>query len=259
MDYNYTYLLEKFKNISKKMWVKGINSNTNNVGLTFEALLNKKSDSMYFPDYQGIEIKCTQRYSRYPISLFSLTFDGPSLYEMNQILNKYGKHDHIYKDKKILMASLSCKTKTLINGKYYFKLDVSFKEQKLYLEVYNREGQLIEKNAFIYFETIKERIKLKLSMLALVWASKRVIDEDVYFRYYKINIYKLISFSTFIELVKEDLVQVDIVGRVSRSGDEKGRQRNKNLVFKIKKENINKLFECLETYDADEAENFQIL
>ena len=93
---------------------------------------------MYFPDYQGIEIKCTQRYSGYPINLFSLAFDGPALYQMNEILNKYGKQDVIYRDKKILMATLSTLDKVLVNNKYYFKLDVSVEEEKLYLEIYDK-------------------------------------------------------------------------------------------------------------------------
>lgn len=92
-------LIKKFIEISKKRWIKGVNNTTNSVGLTFESLLNKESDSMYFPDYGSIEIKCSQRFSRYPISLFSLSFDGPRLYEMNRLVQTYGKKDIIYKDK----------------------------------------------------------------------------------------------------------------------------------------------------------------
>ena len=77
MENNCKELLEKFKNISKQRWIKGLNNYTNSAGLTFEALLNKKSDSMFFPDFKGIEIKATQRFSRYPITLFSKAFDGP--------------------------------------------------------------------------------------------------------------------------------------------------------------------------------------
>ena len=100
MEENCEKLLKKFKIISKSGWIKGINNYTNSAGLTFEALLDKKTDSMFFPDYEGIEIKCTQRFSRYTITLFTKSFDGPSLYQMNKFLNKYGKNDIIYKDKK---------------------------------------------------------------------------------------------------------------------------------------------------------------
>ena len=224
-----------------------------------ESLLGKKSDSMYFPDYKGIEIKCTQRFSHYPLNLFSLTFDGPSLYQINIILQKYGREDPVYKDRKLLIATLSSKEKTLVNGKYYFKLDISEKEEKIYLEIYDIQNNLIEKEAYVNFQTVKLRSELKLSMLALTWASKRCVDDDLYFRYYKIIIYKLRSFERFIELLKQDLIQVDIVCRVSRSGTEEGRQRNRNLVFHIKKENIEELFDKIESYSKDENFEFQIL
>lgn len=260
MEESHKNLLEKFKTISKLKWIQGVNNYTNSAGLTLESLLDKKSDSIFFPDYQGIEIKCTQRFSRYPITLFSKSFDGPSLYQMNEILNKYGKTDITFKDKKILNTNLSCNKKMLVNGKYYFKLDIDEKEQKLYLAVYDVFDNLIEKEAFVYFETLKTHLELKLSNLALVFASKKHIDNIPHFRYYKMIIYKLISFEKFIELLKQDIILVDIVGRISRSGTEAGRQRNKNLVFKISKENISKLFKTVKVYDADyENDNFQII
>lgn len=259
MSHNYHKLLEEFKNITNKMWIKGINDYTNSVGLTFENLLGKKSDSMYFPDYRGIEIKCTQRFSHYPINLFSLSFDGPMLYQMNIILQKYGKVDYVYKDKKILMTTLSCNNKTLVNGKFYFKLELSKKEEKLYLEIYDLQNNLIKKEAYINFSTIRSRLELKLTMLALIWASKRNFEDGSYFRYYKIAIYKLKSFDKFIELLQKDIIQIDIICRVSRSGEEEGRQRNRNLIFRIKKEKIEELFKIIELYDYDSYSKFQIL
>lgn len=157
------------------------------------------------------------------------------------------------------MATLGCDEKVLVNDEYYFKLAISILAQKLYIEVYNKEGNLIEKDAFINFDTLKQRLELKLSILAVVCASKRILNNILHFRYYKRGIYKLISFEKFIELLKQDLIRVDIVGMVSRSGSETGRQRNKNLVFRIKKKNIIQLFEVVEIYDKDDESRFQIL
>ena len=206
---------------------------------------------MYFPDYKGIEIKCTQRFSRYPITLFSLSFDGPSLFEMNEILKKYGKNDFFYKDKKQLNVTLNCKNNILVNNKYYFKLEVSDFEKRIYLLIFDKTNKLIERNSYIEFETLKKRLELKLSLLALVFASKKLINNHPYFRYYKITIYKLLSFENFIDLIKKNIIIISLVGRVSRSGLEAGRQRNKNLVFQIDKNNISKLFKTIETYNND--------
>ena len=253
-------LLEEFKLISKMNFIKGINNFTNSCGLTFESLLNKKTDSMFFPDYQGIEIKCTQRFSRYPITLFSSAFDGPSLYEMNRILTTYGKNDFIYKAKKTLNATLIYNKKVLVNNKYYFKLEANELEEKIYLSIYDINDNLIERNSFINFETLKRKLEIKLSTLALVFASKKEIDNSPYFRYYKIVIYKLISFKKFIDLLKQNIIIVDICCRISRSGTEIGRQRNKNLVFKISKDNVKQLFKPIEVYDSDlQNSYFQII
>ena len=243
-------LLNEFIKISERKWIKGINGSTNSVGLTFESLLNKRPDSMYFPDYYGIEIKCTQRFSRYPINLFSLAFDGPELYEMHRLLTNYGKRDIIYKDTYQLQGSIYVNKYNRINNNY-FKLKIDNKNKKILVSVYDLNYRLIEEKSYIEFNTIKSRIELKLSKLALVYASKKTIDENKYFRYYKIVIYELKSFETFIKLLEADQIKVSLIGRVSRSGNEKGRQRNKNLVFQIEKECIELLFNKITEYNSD--------
>ena len=67
----YEKLITKFEEITRRGWIKGVTEDESSVGLTFENELGKEFDSMYFPDYYGTEIKCTTRYSGYPISLFS--------------------------------------------------------------------------------------------------------------------------------------------------------------------------------------------
>jgi len=111
--------------------------------------------------------------------------------------------------------------------------------------------QLIEEKSYIEFETIKSRLELKLTKLAVVYASKKLINNDIYFRYYLITLYKLKSFEKFIELLEKGYIKVEIIGRVSRSGENAGRQRNKNLVFSISKENLELLFEKIVEYNSD--------
>jgi hypothetical protein len=243
-------IIDKFKRISSKGWIKGVNNTTNSVGLTFESLISKKPDSMYFPDYHGIEIKCSQRFSRYPIKLFTLAFDGPMLYEMNRILEKYGRVDRVYKGRKQLQGYLYINKYQRINNNY-FKIKLDKINQKIILCVYDLNYQLIEALSYIDFQTIKERLELKLSKLAIVYASKKIIDKHPYFRYYLITIYKLKSFEMFIELLENNYIQVEISGRVSRSGVEKGRQRNKNIVFSIPKEHVDLLYNKIFIYNSD--------
>lgn len=238
----YKKLINEFKKIAGKRWITAINNTSNGVGLTFESLLNKQPDSMFFPDYYGIEIKCTTRFSRYPITLFSKSFDGPTFYEMNRIVNKYGTFDYKYKDMKILMSSLKTNELVHVNNQFYFELKINKENEKLYINIYDNSKVLIENLPYINFSTLKEYLELKLSNLAIVYASKKRIDNNIYYRYYKICIYKLKSFEKFIELIENNIIKVSIIGRISRSGSEEGRQRNKNILFQIPKENIDDLF-----------------
>lgn len=51
------------------------------------------------------------------------------------------------------------------------------------------------------FSTLRKHLELKLTNLAIVYASKKEIDNKINYRYYKMCIYKLISFEKFIELI----------------------------------------------------------
>lgn len=87
MEQEFNEIIDEFIKINKKGYVNSINNNLNNsCGLTLEHLLGKKADNMFFPDFNGVEIKTTTRFSRYNISLFSMSFDGPNLLESNNFL-----------------------------------------------------------------------------------------------------------------------------------------------------------------------------
>lgn len=204
---------------------------------------------MFFPDYQGIEIKCTTRFSRYPISLFSKSFDDPSFFEMNRLINTYGTEDNIYKGRKILMANLKVNEKISINNNYYFELKIDKKKGKIYINIYDNNNKLIENEPYISFNSLKEHLEVKLTNLAIVYASKKEIDDKINYRYYKMCIYKLISFDKFIELLENSIIKTSIIRRISLSGNEEGRQRNKNLLLQIQKENILYLFNTITTID----------
>lgn len=251
MNTNYNNLIKNFMKIANNGWIEGINNNTNSIGLTFEKQLKKDTDSMFLPDYEDIEIKCKSRFSNYPITLFTQAFDGPNLYETNEILERYGKIDYQYKNRKTLITNLKFKERTLFNNKYYFKLKMDRKNEKVFLHVYDTEYNLLEEKSYVEFKTLKTKLELKLSHMALILASKKIINNKQYHRYYKITIFKLLSFEHFIKLLENDVIKVILECRISRSGIDSGRQRNKNLVFQIDQNNLDKLFQKIYLYNHD--------
>lgn len=129
---------------------------------------------MFFPDYEGIEIKCTGRYSNYPVTLFGVTFDGPTFPEIYMLIEKYGLPDKDYPKKKVVFAHISYDSYEFIyNDTYIFKLDIDVPKEKIYLQVYDKYHNFIERESFVYLLSIYNHINTKLNYLALVFASKK--------------------------------------------------------------------------------------
>ena len=255
MNKNFNDLIDKFKIISKKKWIKSYYKGHGTIGLTFEKELGKKIDTNYLPDYNGIEIKCTTRFSRFPISLFSIAFDGPTNKEIIRINEKYGNFDKDFPEKKTLIRKIRCNELSKLKNNYYLSLEIE--KDKLFLTVYDKNKILIEKEAYIFLETIKEHLNSKIKQLAIIKASKKKIDDIEYFRYYLITLYTLKKFETFINLLINGDIEVTLNSRINKTGITAGRYYNKNLIFQIKKDNLEKLFTQIYSYDCDKIKNFE--
>lgn len=232
---------EIFNSISNKGWIKSVNMGTGSVGLTFEREISKKIDSMFFPDYKNLEIKCTTRYSRYPITLFSCAFEGPTFPEINRIIDLYGYKHYKFPELKVLKLDIdSIKTKKC--GNYKFKLFIDENENKLFLEVFDLDDRLIEKKSFIYLDSLIEKLRIKISNLVVVHGSRKIINDEEYFRYYKMEEYKLIDDKRIIDLLKDGRIIATLESRIGMSGKYLGKYKNKNLVFRIKRKYIEDLY-----------------
>jgi len=243
LDNDFRSIIDKFNIISNKGWLKAINNSLGAIGLTFEHELNKEPDNEFFPDYNSVEIKCLGRYSRYPISLFACSFDGPGDNEIDRITQLYGYYDSVFTDKKIIYSPLRFNSFSTVKDLYHFKLE--FCDDKILLCVYDLNYNLIEKVSYVLISTLYAHFMIKLQNLALVRASKKVVDNVKYFRYYKISLYKLISFDKFIDLLKNDVITVNLVCRLSKSGYKIGRYSNQSLVFQIKPFYLNELYNLI--------------
>ena len=146
----YSNLINNFNLISQKKWIKSIVNNTSGVGLTFESLLGKLPDSMFFPDYYGIEIKTRRAYSKSAITLFNATPDGEDLFEIERLKNNYGypcKSDRNYK---VIYIEAFGDKLNFAGVKYQYRIDVDRKDNKIYLCIYNKYSKLaLEKNILV--------------------------------------------------------------------------------------------------------------
>ena len=110
--------------------------------------------------------------------------------------------------------------------------------------IFNKNNKLVEKQSYILFSSIKNHLYTKLKKLAVIKASIKKENDTRLFRYYELCLYNLKSFNTFIDLISHQTLKIDLISRISKSGADKGRYRNKNIVFSISKKDISKLFDC---------------
>lgn len=145
MQENIEKLQKEFQKIRKKGYIKGICNNFSAIGRTFESELNLPENSFSIPDYYGIEIKTRKAYSKSHITLFNAVPDGKDLFEIERLKDTYGypsKNDRNYK---VLYIEAFGNKLNFGGIKYQYKIDVSRSERKVYLTIFNRYNDLIER------------------------------------------------------------------------------------------------------------------
>lgn len=248
MDKNMESLIRKFQIIANKGFIQGVNKSTGSIGHTFEKELMKNHDNKYLPDYHDIEIKCTSNLNVYPITLFSIAFDGPTFPEINRIVDKYGYYDKTFANQKVLFANINNKIPSIVNKKYIFKLDIDYKDKRIYLCVYDIYNNLIERNSYINIDNLYNHINLKIKKIAIIYGNRINSNNNMYFKYNKICIYKLSNIEKFLKAVEEGILNAQLIVNTYKSGNRQGKLRNKNLSFQVDKNKIDIVFDKLYEY-----------
>jgi hypothetical protein len=235
-------LESKFKEIKELGWVKSIQKGHGGIGVTFEDLLGIENNSLEIPDYNGIEIKTKRDYSKSFITLFNMTPTGKYYHEIERLLNEYGYPDINDTKFKVLNNSVISNRRTCIGTNYQFMLKVDKIERKIYLCIFDKLGYLIEKNIYWDFDLIKEKLYRKMKIIALISATRKFINKDEYFKYYKMEIFYLKDFETFINLIEDGIIRINFKIGVFKNGKRIGQIHDHGTSFNIKKEDFNKLY-----------------
>lgn len=235
-------LKTEFETIKKKGYIKGISNDFSSIGRTFENELRLPKNEFSIPDYYGIEIKTRRTYSKSAVTLFNMEPDGEELFEIERLKNTYGypyKKDRNYK---ALYIEVYGNKLNYAGIKYQYKLDIDKKEQKIYLCIFNRYEKLIERKVYWSFACLNERLNTKLNYLAVINAWTNKIDNWNYFNYYKMYIYKLKDFNTFINLIEDGTIKICIKIDIHLGKYNYGKTYNHGCGFAIEEKNLPKLF-----------------
>lgn len=232
----------EFEKIKAKGYIRGIYNNYSSIGRTFENELNLPENAFSIPDYYGIEIKTRRAYSKSAITLFNAVPDGRNLFEVERLKETYGypyKNDKRYK---VIYIEASGNQLKFAGINYQYKLDVDRNERKVYLSIFNRYNELIEREIYWSFDYLEERVINKLKFLAIVNAWTNKINGWNYFKYYKMDMYMLRDFNTFIDLLEKGTIRLKIKVGIHLDEKKYGKTYDHGCGFIIDEYNLPKLF-----------------
>ena len=235
-------LKNEFERIKNKGYIKGITNSYSSIGRTFENELNLPENTFSVPDYYGIELKARRTYSKSAITLFNIEPDGESLFEIERLKDTYGypyKNDRNYK---ALYIEAYGNKLNYAGIKFQYKLEIDKENQKVYLCVFNKYGAPIERKVYWSFEYLKTRLYTKLKYMAVIntWTNK--IENWNYFKYHKMDIYKLKDFEIFISLIQDGTIKICIKIDIHLGKTNYGKTYNHGCGFAIEEKNLSKLF-----------------
>ena len=239
-------LKNEFKRIKNMGYVKATRCGLTGIGKTFEDLLGKEEDNLEAPDYHGIEIKTKRGYSRCYTTLFGATPQGKKEFEIKRLRSAYGYPDSVYKNQKLLHASVQANCSTLVGNRFLFKLVVDYEQQKIFLLITDMYMNFIEKKSYWTFETLKTKLERKLQYLALVKAWPNEINGEMYYKYYDIDFYKLKDFEEFIKLIEDGTIRITFKIGIFRKGFRAGKLHDRGTGFEIQEIDMLKLFDKID-------------
>lgn len=213
------------------------------VGLLLEEKLGLTNNEFPVADCDGIELKTSNIYSEYPITLFSCTLDGPDFYPLSSFVERFGKLDDKYPQTKVLYIRLSS-TQYSNWGKFIkMRLIVDRKKEKIYILVLHANGKVIEKRVFWDFKTLESVIKRKISSMYFITYHVRRINNKKYCFFDDILVLKAKTFEDFLECLEQGKIDVYIKSGVFSSGLKEGKAYNHGTAFQIKKHMLLHMFE----------------
>lgn len=236
-------LKKEFDRIRRLGYVPEVHSGYGGIGDTFERLLGKEKSDFCVPDYDGIEIKTRRSFSKGLINLFGAVPDGEELFELDRLRERYGYPDKEVKDAKVLYSVVYGNVLCQVGSKYLFKLDVDKKEERVYLCVFDRNFNLLERRVCWSFYTLKNKLYCKLRYLMLVDAWTNDIDGKMHYKYYKAAFYKLKDIDTFIKLIDDGVIAISFRVGVYRGNYRYGLPKSHGISFGISIEHLPLLYD----------------
>lgn len=231
-----------FYRIKRKGWIKSLRNGPTGIGFTFEELLGKKEDHLFFPDFKDIEIKTYRVFSKKKLHLLTITPDGDYLFPIERIVNSLGYPDKDLPEYKVFNMSFNSNNYTKINKNTFGIIKVDYKNKKVKF-IIERGLFTRQLNISWSFDILKERLNLKLKKLAIIEAYNKFDKNEEYFLYSKLKYYEIKNFDSFIDAINQGIIEISFQIGIFKSGNKIGQRHDRGTSFSINIENIEALYE----------------
>lgn len=234
-------LKSEFSRIKKVGLIKSLRNGPTGIGYTFETLLNKKEDQNSNPDYKSIELKCRLGYSKSAVTLFNLVPKKHGESAIRYIFEEYSYHRYGNKKDYKLFERKVFSEHSINRYGFEFRLVIDYYANEVIMKSYHNR-KFIENVCSWNFKGLERKLKTKLKTLAIVEAYPYRRKTGIYYKYVKINFYKLIGFFEFLKLINEDKIFVSFYIKEKIGKDGVPVIEDHGVGFKIKYNFIEELF-----------------
>ena len=203
-------LNNKFLEINRMGWIRSRRKGSTGIGYTFESLLGKNEDSLSLPDFKGIEIKTKLGYTKTPLTLFSLTGNngrGTPIYK--KFIYSYGYYRKDKPNYKSFSHELYVNKFVDLKYSIQWRLKIDYTNEKIKLLLFDSNLNIIDNNIYWDFNEIKKRLLTKLKYLALVKGYRYIKNNEIYYKYVSMTLYKLKGFKEFIKLMEKGIIFIN--------------------------------------------------
>lgn len=243
---NKEMIINAFNNVKALGWVESNRKNNTGIGKTFEDYIGVVENNLDEPDLYGFEIKSHREMSASYVTLFTKSPSFPP--KANSLLkDKFGENYENSTMKKLHTSMFANSFNSFIN-KYSFKLIHSLNEKRIYIGVFSIGGKLlIDKSAYYTYEHIEKALLQKLKNLFFVTAkTNKGQNGKELFNFDSAEIYTNPSLERFLEMLDSGEIMYDIRIGFYQSGKNIGKPHDHGSGFRIKEENISKLYSTIE-------------
>ena len=238
MKEDFAILKKEFKRIKNMGLIEPLRNGSTGIGYTFETLLHKKEDQECKPDFRGIELKTKLGYSKSPLILFHCEPKRYCETATNYIFNKYSypknSNTRIFEYEVFHKINYS-------KYNYSFKLDINYYEKRIIMKSYYN-NHFIENVCYWDFKVLETKLKIKLTKLALIYVYPYKRCNRLYYRYLKMNIYKLKGFFEFLKLIEDNKIGFQFYLKSKDNTNGSYILENHGVAIRLKNNHIEELF-----------------